>query len=294
VRFTYWTESREEVDYDRDGMPDYWEWLHFGGYGQTASGDFDKDGVSNLDEFLDGTDPTDPLSVIPRLILSHSNGLVNPQPAGFLLAENPVTYTYTIGDHLTLTAEPAEGYLFLGWTVATALDTNWIEAGFNPLALQMDTSYTVSAKFRVPGDDFEDAIPLGDLADAVTISNVGATRENGEPFHAGMSGASSVWFVWTAPRNGQLEVQSTAEFSHALAIYSGDDLASLVAEDNGIGQEVLLAIEVVQGVAYSIAMDSTSGLDGLVQLGLSFAMADFAELDPPLVASDTDFLFGIE
>jgi large repetitive protein len=294
VRFTFWTESREEVDYDRDGMPDYWEWLHFGAYNQTATGDLDQDGVSNFDEFTDGTDPADPFSVIPRLVLHQLNGLVSPQPAGFLLTNSPVTYTYTLGDNLTLTAEPDDGYLFLGWNVATAIGSQWLEPSFNPLVLQMDTSYTVSAKFRVPGDDFENAIPLGDLADAVVISNAGATRESNEPFHAGMSGAGSVWFAWTAPRKGRLEVHSIADFSHALAVYSGDTLAGLVAEDNGIGEEVPLSLDVLQGVAYSIAIDSTSGLAGLVQLELSFAMDDFAELDPPLVASGNELRFGIE
>jgi|GEM_PF-1561034 len=43
---------------DGDGLPDDWEIRYFGDTGQDAAGDTDGDGVSNLDEYLAGTDPT--------------------------------------------------------------------------------------------------------------------------------------------------------------------------------------------------------------------------------------------
>jgi hypothetical protein len=45
------------VDTDHDGLDDEWEMENFGNLDQDADGDFDNDGVSNLQEFLDGTDP---------------------------------------------------------------------------------------------------------------------------------------------------------------------------------------------------------------------------------------------
>lgn len=45
-------------DTDADGLPDEWEQQYFGGTAQTASGDPDEDGVSNLIEFRLGRDPT--------------------------------------------------------------------------------------------------------------------------------------------------------------------------------------------------------------------------------------------
>ena len=45
------------VDTDGDGMPDDWEMEHFGTLDRDGTGDFDGDGISDLDEYLNGTDP---------------------------------------------------------------------------------------------------------------------------------------------------------------------------------------------------------------------------------------------
>jgi hypothetical protein len=49
-------------DVDGDGLPDAWEMANFGNLGQTAAGDFDGDGFSNLAEFTAGSDPKNALS----------------------------------------------------------------------------------------------------------------------------------------------------------------------------------------------------------------------------------------
>jgi hypothetical protein len=50
------------ADSDADGMDDAWEMKYFGTLARDGTGDFDGDGVSDLLEFLTGTDPTDPAS----------------------------------------------------------------------------------------------------------------------------------------------------------------------------------------------------------------------------------------
>jgi hypothetical protein len=50
------------TDTDGDQMPDTWEMTHFGSLEQILP-DWDEDGLSNLEEYIAGTDPTDPASV---------------------------------------------------------------------------------------------------------------------------------------------------------------------------------------------------------------------------------------
>lgn len=51
-------DPRYSRDEDGDGLPDEWEELHFGNIWQTnGDGDYDGDGVSDRDEFLNGTHP---------------------------------------------------------------------------------------------------------------------------------------------------------------------------------------------------------------------------------------------
>ena len=50
------------ADGDGDGLPDAWELTYFGTLGDGPGGDPDGDGVTNLQEYLAGTDPNDPTS----------------------------------------------------------------------------------------------------------------------------------------------------------------------------------------------------------------------------------------
>ncbi len=52
------TFSAETLDSDSDGLPDAWEYAYFGNLNQTASGNYDNDELTNLTEYIKGTDPT--------------------------------------------------------------------------------------------------------------------------------------------------------------------------------------------------------------------------------------------
>jgi hypothetical protein len=53
-----WIPPPEEGDFD--GLPDSWEYNYFGNLDQDPDEDFDNDGWTNLEEYQNGWDPTDP------------------------------------------------------------------------------------------------------------------------------------------------------------------------------------------------------------------------------------------
>ena len=61
-------------DSNADGMDDDWEMAFFGTLNPDDSGDFDHDGMSDLDEFRAGTDPTNPNSVLRAMTLTSVGG----------------------------------------------------------------------------------------------------------------------------------------------------------------------------------------------------------------------------
>lgn len=61
-----------DSDTDDDGVADAWEIQHFGDLSQTAGGDFDGDGTSNLTEFRLGLDPSNGTSTFHATIGSSS------------------------------------------------------------------------------------------------------------------------------------------------------------------------------------------------------------------------------
>src|SRR5205085_9910487 len=51
-----------------------------------------------------------------------------------------------------------------------------------------------------PTDDFRLAMPsIVETNVSLRVSTLGATRQKGEPNHAGVTGGKSVWLAWTAP-----------------------------------------------------------------------------------------------
>ena len=151
------------LDTDNDGLPDLWEYRYFGNLAGAGTDDPDDDGVNNHDEYLDGTDPTDPSSVFPRLTLSASGGTVTVSPA---------LGKYAYLQPITLTATPDPGQAFVGWR-------GDLSGSNNPLSLNIARSLVGRAVFALTSPN--------SLAEAVDATNLTWTP-----------GGDAPWFAQTA------------------------------------------------------------------------------------------------
>lgn len=155
-------------------------------------------------------------------------------------------------------------------------------------------TWTVSPASSGPANDaFSSAQWLSGASGQASGSNVGATKEAGEPSHALDAGGHSVWYRWTAPADGTLAVDlAGSSFDTLLAVYTGsavDALALLTSNDDAYTglQQSRLAFAARAGQTYSIAVDGWGGATGTIALAWSQAAppAPPASGDPVLVAA---------
>lgn len=270
------------ADTDADGLQDGWEVQYFSTLSPQPSVDSDGDGVSNLNEFLDGTIPTDKTSYRTRITILATNGVVN---------VNPAASNYAQGDLVTLTATPNAGYQFVSWSGNVSGPTN-------PITVVMSTNRTVIPRFRVPGDDFEQRLPLSGLTVIHSgLQNAGATKETGEPNHAGNAGGKSLWWTWTAPASGPTAVTTAGStYRNALAAYTGLTVSNLIMVATnlaGIGTNTSsISFAAVAGTTYHFAVDGFNAATGSVTLNLVLTSTDIV-LGQPTRGGDGFFHFTI-
>ena len=119
-------------------------------------------------------------------------------------------------------------------------------------------------------------------------TNTGATKELGEPNHAGKPGGASVWYGWVAPGNGVVTFSTTGSgFDTLLAVYTGASVNQLTPvvsdDDNGGAFASHVTFNVTSGTEYIIAVDGVGARTGRI-----FLMWDFqatAATAPVIIAS---------
>ena len=121
-------------------------------------------------------------------------------------------------------------------------------------------------------DDFASAVELFAPSDFAEGTNVDATKQAGEPQHAGNAGGASVWYRWTALASGRVVVSTCeSDFNTLIGVYTGDAVGSLVqvaSNDDACGEQSRLSFQAVLGTTYRIAVDGFDGDTGLVSLAL--------------------------
>ena len=129
----------------------------------------------------------------------------------------------------------------------------------------------------VGNDAFASAATCSGSSFSVSGSNVGATKEAGEPSHAGRAGGKSLWWTWTAPASGKLTLATAgSSFDTLLAVYTGDTVGALrgVASNDDVSRMDLtskVTFSVTSGVKYRIAVDGYQAAVGSIKLTGTFA-----------------------
>jgi hypothetical protein len=117
-------------------------------------------------------------------------------------------------------------------------------------------------------DHFANCQGIGGSAGIINGANAGASKEVGEPNHAGNAGGRSIWYCWTAPVSGMVTMDTVgSSFDTLLAVYTGSNVNALtpVASNNDISGSVRqsrVSFGAVAGTTYGIAVDGLDGATG--------------------------------
>ena len=126
---------------------------------------------------------------------------------------------------------------------------------------------TLTIEGPPPNDDFADAEVLtGAMPIVVSSNNARATKEPGEPNHAGNIGGHSMWYAWTPTVSATVQIGTCDDAVDGLiAVYTGDLLGALTeVASNGRGcfPGAFVIIDAVAGTTYRIAVDDHTGFFG--------------------------------
>jgi hypothetical protein len=138
-------------------------------------------------------------------------------------------------------------------------------------------------------DNFAAACEIAGSTGQLSVSSVNATKEAGEPYHAGVPDGKTVWFRWQAPVSGFVCFDAAAsDFDTVMAAYQGAAVANLtkLASNNDIGnfiRQSRLILRVVAGQVCHIAVGGVQMSSGVAREG-TVALA--WRLDPAAGSND--------
>ena len=120
-------------------------------------------------------------------------------------------------------------------------------------------------------DNFSGRTAVSANGGTMTGTNVGATKEPGEPNPVNNSGGKSVWWTWTPTASGSAQIDTIgSNFDTILGVYTGSSVSSLtqVAADDDSGGNLTskVTFTAVAGTTYQIAVDGFNGASGNITL----------------------------
>jgi hypothetical protein len=121
-------------------------------------------------------------------------------------------------------------------------------------------------------NNFASAQAIVGCTGSLTSTNIGATKESGEPNHdpLGTTSSASVWYQWVAPVSGSVTMDtagSATNFDTMLAIYTGNSVGALTSiiknDDVASGNTTSkVTFDATAGVTYRIAVDGWGSESG--------------------------------
>ena len=193
---------------------------------------------------------------------------------------SPITpYTITATDNptsYTATDLPAglrlSGAIISGTPASKGTFASTISAVTSAGTYTATLNFTITDPPLTNNDNFANARLLEDFSFLDKASSSSATRETGEPAHAGQTAAKSLWWKWTAVGNGRLQVNTKgSSFDTVLAVYTGASLTALtpVTSNDNVATSVKYSqvdFTTTRGTTYYFAVDGNSGASGQVIL----------------------------
>jgi outer membrane protein assembly factor BamB/subtilisin family serine protease len=158
-----------------------------------------------------------------------------------------------------------------------------------------------------PNDNLANATVVSGETFRVDSYNRNASKQSGEPNHAGVTGGRSVWYRWTAPSSGQFQLAAfSTDMDTVAAVYTGTSfpLTLVAANDDLISSpyrntDALVTFNATAGTSYLFAVDdadSTSGDGGNFNLTLNPSLWQAATQDEmtgtPAVGGDGSVYVG--
>ncbi|RME67140.1 MAG: hypothetical protein D6781_13835, partial [Verrucomicrobia bacterium] len=117
-----------------------------------------------------------------------------------------------------------------------------------------------------PNDDFANRVPIQGTRVSVGGTTVGATAEPGEPRHFSDSSGRSVWWTWTAPREGTAFLNLTG--GGGITAYTGAGPGALYPVEDSRSEPSRAVLRVEAGTTYHLAVDAFEYKTGPLRLDL--------------------------
>ncbi len=132
-------------------------------------------------------------------------------------------------------------------------------------------SVVLNWQITLGNDNFVDGQVISGQSGSVNGNTLGATKETGEPAHAGNDGGSSIWYFWTAPSGNPVTLDTLGSgFDTLLAVYTGGNVGALTPiasnDDTTSNAQSRVSFTPIAGTLYRIAVDGYNGASGLVKL----------------------------